>query len=74
MKRAIILDYSDNSIVILPIPDEIYEKGQEDDYVQSHPAYDSQECDYMISGEETDVYEVIGEEDGKATYEFNGRI
>ena len=73
MSRAIILNYRDGSVDFLPIPKDTPE-SREGEYVESHPCYDSDSMAYMIVGEEVDVFNVIGEEDGQAIYEFDGRI
>ena len=57
MSRAIILDYEDGSVNILPIPEDTPE-SRECEYVESHPCYDSSSMSYMIVGDSADVFEV----------------
>lgn len=61
MSRAIILDYEDGSINILPIPEDTPE-SRECEYVESHPCYNSDSMYYMIVGDSTDVFEVTTEQ------------
>ena len=70
--KAIILDYRDGSLNILPIPKEWEEKA--DEFVKAHPFYDDGSCYYMISSDdEIEVYNIVedGEEaDGDPRYDY----
>ena len=57
MSRAIILDYEDGSVNILPIPEDTPD-SRECEYVESHPCYDSNSMSYMIVGDSAEVFEV----------------
>ena len=61
MSRAIILDYEDGTINILPIPEDTPE-SRECEYVESHPCYNSDSMCYMIVGDSADVFEVSTEQ------------
>ena len=61
MRKAIIFDYSDGTILLLPIPDEISVENEER-YVNEHPCYRSDEMYYMIVEGDTEVYKVSTEE------------
>jgi len=70
--KAYIFDYTDGSILVLPIPKEWEENV--DDFVTAHPCYDSSSCYYMSTEHEVEVYEVVkdGEdEDGYPCYDYN---
>lgn len=60
MRNAVILDYSDGDIVILPIPEDIAPE-HEDSFVRMHPAYDSDTCSYMVIDGAIDIYKVISD-------------
>lgn len=62
MRNAVILDYSDGTINILPIPQEIQENGRDTDYIESHPAYDADECSYMIVDGDINIFKASTEE------------
>ena len=61
MRNAVILDYSDGEIVILPIPEDIAPE-REDSFVRMHPAYDSDECSYMIVEGNIEISKVISDQ------------
>lgn len=59
--KAVILDYTDASILLLTIPKEWEDNA--DEFVRSHPCYDDSCCYHMVtSGDYFDVYNV--EKDG----------
>lgn len=61
MRNAVILDYADGTIDILPIPDEIPE-DKESEYVEEHPAYRSDECYYMLVTGDIDIFKVVSDQ------------
>ena len=62
--KAIILDYSDGTVNVLPIPKEWEDNA--DEFVQAHPFYSQDEQYYMISPyDEVEVYDIV--QDGKDT-------
>lgn len=62
--KAIILDYTDGTIMTIVIPKE-WESDPEE-FVTSLPCYDDSSCYYMISRDDSvEVYEIV--EDGKDT-------
>ena len=76
MNRAIILDYEDGTINILPIPEDTPE-SKECEYVESHPCYNSDSMSYMIVGETAEVFKVNEEESkrlGQVIYNQVGEI
>ena len=70
MRNAVILNYADGTIDILPIPDEIPE-DKECEYVEGHPAYRYDECAYMLAGEEIEVRKVTSD---RPTYELHDTL
>jgi len=66
--KAIILDYTDASILILPIPKEC-EEYEADEFVRSHPCYDDSCCYHMVtSGDSFYVYNVVN--DGNDSHDY----
>ena len=59
--KAIILDYGDGSINILPIPRNVPD-NKECEYVESHPCYDSGAMAYMVVEDSAEVFEVSTEQ------------
>lgn len=55
--KALIFDYNDDSISILPIPKEWEDNA--DKYVEQHPAYNANHCLYMISMGGVQVYDIV---------------
>ena len=70
--KAIIIDYEDGSINVLPIPKDWEENA--DEFVESHPRYSDGSCYYMTTNDdEVPVYDIVedGEdEDGMPTYDY----
>ena len=70
--KAIILDYTDYTINILPIPKEWEDNA--DDFVRAHPNYSEDEMYYMISPDDNvEVYDIVqdGEDtDGYPCYDY----
>lgn len=54
--KAIILDYTDGSINILPIPKDA--ESNADDYVREFGGNHLEDCQYMIVTEEIPVYRI----------------
>lgn len=73
--KAILLDYSDGTINVLPIPKEWEDNA--DEFVQAHPCYVQDEMYYMISpDDEIEVYDIVqdGEDtDGYPCYDYQKR-
>ena len=61
MRNAVILNYADGTIDILPIPEDTPE-SRECEYVESHPCYNSSSMYYMIVGDSAEVFEVSTEQ------------
>ncbi len=70
MRNAVILNYADGTIDILPIPEDTPE-SRECEYVESHPCYDSDSMSYMIAGEDIEVFKVTSD---KPTYELHDTL
>ena len=70
--KAIIFDYEDGSLNVLPIPKEWEENA--DEFVESHPYYNKASCYYMTANnDEFPVYDIVedGEDDdGVPTYDY----
>jgi len=61
--KALIMDYTDGTLLRLPIPKEWENDAEE--YVKSQPCYDDSSCYYVIGGDSFDVYDVTECEDGE---------
>ena len=61
--KALIIDYTDASLLLLPIPED--READADDYVREHPAYDDSCCYHIVtSGDYFPVYDIIRSESG----------
>ena len=69
--RAIILDYSDGTIVLLNIPKE--RENEADDYVRER--INADECAWMVVVDDTtDVYRLERNDEGENEYEYETEI
>jgi len=70
--KALILDYTDASLLLVTIPNEWEDSA--DEFVKALPCYDDSCCYHIItSGDSFDVYDIVqdGEDaDGCATYDY----
>ncbi len=70
--KAIILDYRDGTINIMPIPKEWEENA--DEFIRAHPCYDESSCYYMIAQDDTiEVYKIVEvgkDKDGYPNYDY----
>ena len=73
--KAIIIDYTDGTLSILPIPKEWEDNAEE--FVVEHPFYDDSTCHYMISKGDISVYDIVNDgdaEDGTPFCEYRYRL